>query len=456
MLHSATEDEVNGHWINFELTDHSYGVRPARTTPPSTDRDRRHSTITRIVVDESHTHTPTARPPTEQPPARPGPAAPFARWPTRCSEHRDITGGTTLAQGRARVGRIGCVGFGGPPAHIALLRELCVEAALAERATSSSTRSPPATSFPARRRRSLRSSAPGTCGPHRRSAGGARSSAGLVAILALAALFLRLAAGWVRGAGAGAGAAVAAVAVHAAAGPVPRAGDARRPAPRWAAYAAAARFRGRAGGPSLVLVLLACGAVEVAALAREAGWSSVPGCRLLAAGGRRRRRAALAWVAFKVGALSYGGGFVIIPLMQADAVDRYGWMTDGRVPQRGRARPGHPGPVTHTVAVVGFAADGVAGGASRGRRRVRALLRVRPRWAPTVRPPAQTDRVRAFLDGAGPAAIGAILGVGIPLAAASSGGSTRPRGRRRSRCSCSAAESSRRCFEAGLPRRGLV
>jgi len=24
-------------------------------------------------------------------------------------------------------GRIGCVGFGGPPAHIALLRELCVQ-----------------------------------------------------------------------------------------------------------------------------------------------------------------------------------------------------------------------------------------------------------------------------------------------------------------------------------------
>ena len=29
---------------------------------------------------------------------------------------------------------------------------------------------------------------------------------------------------------------------------------------------------------------------------------------------------ALAWVALKVGALSYGGGFVIIPLMQLDAV----------------------------------------------------------------------------------------------------------------------------------------
>ncbi len=37
--------------------------------------------------------------------------------------------------------------------------------------------------------------------------------------------------------------------------------------------------------------------------------------------------ASVAWVAFKVGALSFGGGFVIIPLMQADAVGR-GWMTN--------------------------------------------------------------------------------------------------------------------------------
>ena len=31
---------------------------------------------------------------------------------------------------------------------------------------------------------------------------------------------------------------------------------------------------------------------------------------------------ALSWVALKVGALSYGGGFVIVPLMQHDAATR--------------------------------------------------------------------------------------------------------------------------------------
>ena len=128
--------------------------------------------------------------------------------------------------------------------------------------------------------------------------------------------------------------------------------------------------------------------------------------------------ASLAWVAFKVGALSYGGGFVIIPLMQADAVERYGWMTDTEFLNAVALGQVTPGPVTHTVAVVGYAAAGVPG----------AVLAAAVAFAPSFafvlvgarrfdRLVANTD-VRAFFDGAGPAAIGAILGSAIPLALA--------------------------------------
>src|SRR6266496_5707798 len=71
---------------------------------------------------------------------------------------------------------------------------------------------------------------------------------------------------------------------------------------------------------------------------------------------------ALVWVAFKVGALSYGGGFVIIPLMQADAVNHYHWMTNAQFLNAVALGQITPGPVVQTVAVVGYAASGVGGG----------------------------------------------------------------------------------------------
>ena len=61
--------------------------------------------------------------------------------------------------------------------------------------------------------------------------------------------------------------------------------------------------------------------------------------------------AALSWTAFKVGALSYGGGFVIIPLMQADAVDAYGWMSQSEFLNAVAFGQLTPGPVTQTVPV---------------------------------------------------------------------------------------------------------
>ncbi len=169
-------------------------------------------------------------------------------------------------------GRIGCVGFGGPPAHIALLRQLCVErrrwldAQEFEDAIAACNLLPgPASTelaiFCAWRVR-------GRVGA---LAGGlAFILPGLACILALSALFLTGTPPlWVKGAGAGAGAAVAAVAVQAGwtllrpswarAG---KAGRARQV--RWAAYLLAGGAAAATIGPWLVLVLLGCGLGELA------------------------------------------------------------------------------------------------------------------------------------------------------------------------------------------------
>ena len=68
------------------------------------------------------------------------------------------------------------------------------------------------------------------------------------------------------------------------------------------------------------------------------------------------------WTAFKVGALSFGGGFVIIPLMQSDAVHTYHWMTNAQFLNAVALGQITPGPVVATVAAVGYAAHGLAGG----------------------------------------------------------------------------------------------
>ncbi|WP_433565906.1 chromate efflux transporter [Nocardia sp. CA-151230] len=322
-------------------------------------------------------------------------------------------------------GRIGCLGFGGPPAHIALLRDLCVrrrgwlDAAEFEDAIAATNLLPgPASTqlaiYTAWRLRGTAGALVGGC---------CFIAPGLALILVLAAVFL--AAGspvWVRGAAAGAGAAVAAVAVHAAAGLLPagwgRAGNGRAARARWIAYAALGIVSAAVLGPWLVLVLIGAGLLEVGirgglSSRRVSAWPLAPAAGLATGG-----LAALCWVAFKVGALSYGGGFVIIPLMQADAVDRYGWMTGAQFLNAVALGQITPGPVVQTVAVVGYAAAGVPGGL------LAAVVAFAPSFAFVLAGGKYFDRLRAdrrvqaFFTGAGPAVIGAIAGSAIPLALA--------------------------------------
>jgi chromate transporter len=319
--------------------------------------------------------------------------------------------------------RIGVTGFGGPPAHISLLRALVVDQRgwMDAREFQDANAACGLLPGPASTQLSI-FCAYRVAGPAGAIVGGLGFILpAVILILLLSVLFLAnhppL---WVRGAGAGAGAAVAAVAVQAARGLIGPSfahvrGSAARTA-RWIGYLLAGAAAAALLGMYLVLALLACGLIEVLTQRSLDRISSIalllPGS--VTAGGI----GALAWTAFKVGALSFGGGFVIIPLMQGDAVHTYHWMTNADFLNAVALGQVTPGPVVATVAAVGYAAHGLLGGL------LAAFVAFTPSFSFILLGGRRfeqlrtNERARAFLDGAGPAAIGAILGAAILLAGA--------------------------------------
>ena len=322
--------------------------------------------------------------------------------------------------------RIGWIGFGGPPAHITLLRRLCVEQRkwMNEREFEDGVTATSLLPGPASTQLAI------YCAWRLRATAGAIIGGlcfivpGLILILALSVLFLdRHAPDWVLGAAAGAGAAVPAVALKAAwtLAPASRRATANQRAPRarWISYVVVGGAVAASTGEYLVLALIACGLLEIAVRGRErrnrfgparAAFPGVLG-HIRGVGGV----GAIGWVALKVGALSYGGGFVIVPLMQHDVVDTYHWMSGTQFLSAVALGQLTPGPVVQTVAVVGYAAGGIGGGL------LAALIVFSPSFlfvfagAPHFDQVRENVSVQSFFRGAGPAVIGAIAGSAIPL-----------------------------------------
>jgi chromate transporter len=334
----------------------------------------------------------------------------------------DALGEPSLAEIAREWGRIGCIGFGGPPAHIALFRGLCVTQRewltdeQFERAIAATNLLP----GPASTQLAI------YCAWRLRGTSGAVIGGlgfivpGLVLILALSVPFLSGSPPtWIRGAGMGAGGAVAAVAVRAGlmvAVPIwRRTPDAQRP--RVLGYALAGGIAAATTGPWLVLVLLACGAIELAWQRKlGAGGVSSHAWPLLAILAEPGGTGALVWTALKVGALAFGGGFVIVPLLQSDAVSTYHWMTHGQFLNAVALGQVTPGPLTQTVAAIGYAAGGFPSAL------LAAFVAFLPSFSFILFGAARferlllNERVIAFLAGAAPAAAGAIIGSAIPLA----------------------------------------
>lgn len=239
---------------------------------------------------------------------------------------------------------------------------------------------------------------------------------GFAAMVVLAALFLGSSPpGWVLAIGAGAGASIAAIALSAGINLSGTSWLASESHFRWIVYVSIGAVTAMSKGPFVVVALLACGFTELAVSHIGSLSAGIPVFATVGVASTSGL-AALAWVAFKVGALSYGGGFVIVPLMQHDAVSVHHWMTDSQFLNAVALGQVTPGPVVLTVAAVGYAASGVSG----------AILATAVAFTPSfvfiLGGAGRLDRlrgnpaVRSFLGGAGPAAIGAILGAAVPLA----------------------------------------
>ncbi len=152
----------------------------------------------------------------------------------------------------------------------------------------------------------------------------------------------------------------------------------------------------------LPVAMIACGLAEIL-------WDQNTVSKLAGFFGLGATKSSLMAMALKVGLLSFGGGFVIVPMMRSSAVGAHHWMTGQAFLTAVAIGQITPGPVVATVAAVGYAAAGWAGGI------MAALVAFAPSFvilafgARHVTALRRHPTARSFLNGAGPAAAGAIL-----------------------------------------------
>lgn len=121
----------------------------------------------------------------------------------------------------------------------------------------------------------------------------------------------------------------------------------------------------------------------------------------------------------KIGAFTFGGGMVMIPFIEQDAVRTFGWLTQREFVDAIAMGQITPGPIVISSVFIGHKVAGLLGA-------VLAMSAISlPTFFYSIAAARQLHRlkanlrVRAFLRGVGPAVVGMILAAGFTIARAS-------------------------------------
>ena len=124
----------------------------------------------------------------------------------------------------------------------------------------------------------------------------------------------------------------------------------------------------------------------------------------------------LALVCFKIGLFAFGGGYGMLPLLHADAVERYHWITEKEFLDGVALGQVTPGPIIVTATFVGWKVAGLAGAivSTATIFMPSAILTMLVAWQ--LRRYRKSPWVQGFIAGVRPAIGGLVGAVALPLA----------------------------------------
>jgi chromate transporter len=154
------------------------------------------------------------------------------------------------------------------------------------------------------------------------------------------------------------------------------------------------RFRGRKTPPSSVICLLPL--TVILAAGYGALWE-------------------VARVFLTTGAITFGGGFVMIPLLEHEVVNQAGWLSHQQFADAMALGQITPGPVVITATFIGYSAAGVAGAVIATFAIFLPSFLIASSAARYLEQFRSNRQVNAFLKGLAPAVLGMLLAAAISL-----------------------------------------